>query len=288
VTDWSVLVVTGIMSGLITGLAALAVTLVFGIARFANAATGDVMTLAAYAALMAGGATGSIALGGVAAVVAAILVSLAAYALVFRKLAGRSSVTALLASIGVGFIIRAGLGLAYGYQQQVFAIPLVRPWLLWGVRILPLDLELAGLALVTLAVVFALLHATPIGRRMRAVADDPALAQVSGIAPAQVMLALWAMAGAVAAIAGLMLGMKTAVQPEMGWNTLLPGFTAAILGGIGSPLGAVLAGLLLGLVQELSSPFVGFTYKLAVVFVALLLVLLVRPSGLFGRRERLR
>ena len=139
-----------------------------------------------------------------------------------------------------------------------------------------------------MAAVFLVLHATPVGRRMRAVADDPALAQVSGIEPARVMVTLWAMAGAVAAVAGIMVGIKTVVQPELGWSVLLPAFTAAILGGIGSPLGALVAGLLLGLVQELSTPFVGFTYKLAMVFLVLLLVLLVRPSGLFGRRDRLR
>lgn len=287
-TDWSVLLVTGVMSGLITGLAALAVTLVFGVARFANAATGDFMTLGAYVGLAVGGATGSLMLGGLAGIAAAMVAGVAAYLLVFRKLAGRSSVTALLASIGVGFVIRAGLSLTYGYEQRVFAIPLARPWRPLGVRILPIDLELAGVALGTLAVVFLVLHATPMGRRMRAVADDPGLAQVSGIAPARVMTALWTMAGAVAGIAGLMLAMKTAVQPDMGWSMLLPAFTAAILGGIGSPLGAVVAGLLLGVVQEVASPFVGFTYKLAIVFVVLLLVLLVRPSGLFGRRERLR
>ena len=120
-TDWSVLVVTGLMTGLVTGLAALAVTLVFGIARFANAATGDVMTLAAYVALSVGGATGSLLLGGAAGILAAMLTGVAAYWLVFRKLAGRSAVTALLASIGVGFVIRSGLALVYGYQQQVFA-----------------------------------------------------------------------------------------------------------------------------------------------------------------------
>jgi neutral amino acid transport system permease protein len=287
-TDWSVLIVTGLMTGLVTGLSALAVTLVFGIARFANAATGDVMTLAAYVALSVGGATGSLLLGGAAGIVAAMLAGVVAYWLVFRKLAGRSAVTALLASIGVGFVIRSGLALVYGYQQQVFSIPLARPWRPWGVRILPIDVELAAVALATLAAVFLVLHATPMGRRMRAVADDPALAQISGIAPRRVMLGLWTMAGGVAAIAGLMLAIKTAVQPEMGWTMLLPGFTAAILGGIGSPVGAVLAGLILGLVQELASPFVGFTYKLAIVFVALLLVLLLRPSGLFGRMERLR
>ena len=287
-TDWSVLLVTGIMTGLITGLSALAVTLVFGIARFANAATGDFMALSAYIAIGITTATGSLVFGATAGIAAAMLAAVLAYHLLFKQLAGRSAVTALLASIGLGFIIRAGLGLAYGYQQLVFALRPVRPWLFHGVRLLPIDLELAGLALATLAIVFVILHLTPAGRRMRAVADDPALAQISGIPPTRVMTTLWLLAGAVAAVAGLMLALKTAATPDMGWNALLPAFTAAILGGIGSPLGAVLAGLLLGIVQELSTPFVGFTYKLAIVFLALLLVLLIRPSGLFARRERLR
>ncbi len=215
-TDWSALLVTGLVSGLVTGLAALAVTLVFGIARFANAATGDTMTLGAYVALSVATASGSLVLGGLAGVLAAALAGVAAYLLVFRRLAGRSSVTALLASIGVGFMVRAGIGLVYGFQQRVFPVPLVRPWRPYGVRITPLDLELTGLALCTLALVFLVLHATPVGRRMRAVADDPALAQVSGIDPARVMLTLWAMAGGVAGVAGLMVGVRTVVQPDTG------------------------------------------------------------------------
>lgn len=287
-TDWSALLVTGLVSGLITGLAALAVTLVFGVARFANAATGDTMTLGAYVALSVAGASGSAVAGGAAGVAAGALVGVGSYLLVFRRLAGRSSVTALLASIGVAFLLRAGLGLVYGFQQQVFPVPLVRPWRPYGIRIAPIDVELAAAALLTVTLVFLVLHATPVGRRMRAVADDPALAQVSGIDPARIMLTLWAMAGAVSGVAGIMVGIKTVVQPELGWNVLLPAFTAAILGGIGSPAGALAAGLLLGVVQELSTPFVGFTYKLAVVFLVLMLVLLLRPAGLFGRRDRVR
>ena len=118
---------------------------------------------------------------------------------------------------------------------------------------------------------------------MRAVADDPSLARVSGIAPARVMVALWALAGAVSAVAGVMLGIRTVITPDMGWEMLLPAFAAAILGGIGNPVGAVVAGILLGTVQELSTPWVGFTYKIAISFVVLLLVLLLRPQGLFGR-----
>lgn len=276
------LAINGITSGLVIGLAALAVTLVFGIARFANAATGDVMTLGAYAALSGVGLTGSLVLGGLMGAVAGALAGLIGYWLVFRKLAGRPSVSALLASIGVAFIIRAGMGVVYGHQQKVFALPMVRPWRVFDIRIHPNDLSISATALLVLAVVFLVLHATPIGRRMRAVADDPALAQVSGISPQKVMVALWMLAGAVSGVAGTLIGIKTVVSPDMGWELLLPAFAAAIFGGIGHPLGAVIAGVFLGVVQELATPFVGFTYKIALSFVVLLGVLLLRPRGLFG------
>ncbi|CAH1651862.1 Branched-chain amino acid transport system permease protein [Hyphomicrobiales bacterium] len=282
------LIVNGLVQGLIVGLAALAVTLVFGVARFANAATGDTMTFGAYAALIGHKATGSLVVAGGAAVGATALLSLTVYALVFRKLAGRSVVALLVTSIGVGFLLRAALGIIFGHNQQLFTVPLVRPIRFNGLIINPFDLQLAAVAAVALVGVFLVLYATPIGRRMRAVADNRELALVSGIRPERVMIALWMLVGAVTGVAGMMLGMKTVVSPELGWEMLLPAFAAAILGGIGSPAGAVIAGLLLGVAQELSTPFVGFTYKLSISFVVLLLVLLVRPRGLFGRLEGVR
>lgn len=282
------LVTIGIVSGLVIGLGALAVTLVFGIARFANAATGDTMTLGAYVALIGTAWSGSFLVGGGLGIAAGALLGVASYVFVFSKLERRSSVASLLASIGVGFVVRAGLGLAFGHSQKVFQLPLVRPIRFGDLRIQPNDLKIAAAALATLLVVFLILHATPIGRRMRAVADDPMLAKVSGIAPRKVMFALWSLAGAVSAVAGVLLGMKTVVSPEMGWEMLLPAFSAAVLGGIGHPLGAVAAGVLLGIVQELAGPFVGFTYKIALAYVVLLAVLLVRPRGLFGRNEGVR
>lgn len=284
-TLFAELILNGIVSGLVIGLAALAVTLVFGIARFANASTGDVMTLGAYAALSGAGATGSLLLGGLLGAGVGALTGLVAYMLVFRKLAGRPSVAALLASIGVAFIIRAAMGVAFGHQQKVFQMPLVRPWRVFDIRIHPNDLTLSAVALGALAIVFFILHATPMGRRMRAVADDASLARVSGISPQGVMIALWMLAGAVSGVAGTLIGIKTVVSPEMGWDLLLPAFAAAIFGGIGHPLGAVVAGVILGIVQEVATPFVGFTYKIALSFVVLLAVLLVRPKGLFGTAE---
>lgn len=276
------LILNGLVSGLVIGLAALAITLVFGIARFANAATGDVMTLGAYGALAASGFTGSMLLGGLAGALLGAVAGLLGYLLVFRKLAGRSSVSALLASIGVAFVIRAIMGVSFGHQQQVFQMPLVRPWRIYDIRIHPNDLKLSAVVLLALMAVFALLHFTPIGRQMRAVADDPALARVSGISPQRVMMALWLLAGAVSGLAGTIIGIKTVVSPEMGWELLLPAFAAAILGGIGHAGGAIVAGIALGVVQEIATPFVGFTYKIALSFVVLLAVLLVRPKGLFG------
>ncbi|MEO3472348.1 branched-chain amino acid ABC transporter permease [Roseomonas sp. CAU 1739] len=282
------LLVAGIVHGLIVGLAALAVTLVFGIARFPNAAAGDTMTAGAYAGLFAHQASGSLALAGGAAVATSGAVSLAGYLLVFRPLARRPVAALLVASIGVAFVIRAALGVIFGHQQQVFQVPLAWPIEVMGLRIPPMDITLAAVACCALAAAFGVLHLTSIGRQMRAVADDPDLARVSGIRPLRVMIALWLLSGAAAGIAGLMLGVKTIVSPEMGWEGLLTAFAAAILGGVGSPAGAVLAGLLLGVTQELSTPYVGFTYKIAIAFAVMLAVLLVRPRGLFGRVEGVR
>lgn len=282
------LVVAGAVEGITIALAAVAVTLVFGIARFPNAATGDYMTLGAYAGIGVHGATGSLLLAGLGAIAATGAAAVGFYLLVFRKLAGRSVVALLVASIGIAFLLRSTLSFFLGHEQRVFQVPIERALSVGDVRINPIDLRLTAVALVTLAAVFAILHLTSVGRRMRAVADNRDLARVSGINTERVMMALWLLTGAVCGIAGIILGLKTVVAPELGWELLLPCFAAAILGGIGNPLGAVIAGVVLGVAQELSTPLVGFTYKLALAFFVMLLILLVRPQGLFGRLEAVR
>jgi branched-chain amino acid transport system permease protein len=282
------LAVNGLSQGLVVGLAALGITLVFGIARFANASAGDGLSFGAYMAWFGQRMTGSLMLGGLFAVLVGALASIVAYKLVFKKLAGRSSVALLVGSIGLGFLLRGLMGVAFGHQQMVFEMQLSPPYRLGGVAIGVLDLQMAGVAAICLAVAFGTLYFTSIGRQMRAVADNPDLARVSGIQPQRVMVALWCLVGGVTAVGGLILGVKTVVSPEIGWLMLLPAFAAAILGGIGSPVGAVLAGLLLGVAQEVATPFVGFTYKIALSFLVILLVLLVRPRGLLGRIEGVR
>jgi neutral amino acid transport system permease protein len=283
------LAISGAVQGLVIALAALALSLCFAIARFPNAAIGDMMTFGAYVAV--GGqalAAGSILGGGIAAIVATTIVSLLTYQLVFRRLASKPLVASLIASLGIAFLMRSTLTFFLGFDQQTLRVPIARAMNLSGVRILPIDLWLGGFALLVLAGTFMLLFATPLGRRMRAVAADMQLAQASGIRSGRVMIALWAMVGALSAAGGVMIGIKTVVTPDLGWDLLLPAFAAAVLGGLGSPIGAVVAGIGLGIVQELASPWVGFTYKIALGFVALIVVLLVRPQGLFGRPELVR
>jgi branched-chain amino acid transport system permease protein len=283
------LVVNGVVLGLVIGLAALALTLVYAVARFPNAATGDMITVGAYAGIgvQVLGSRNTL-LQGSAAIAACTILSMAYYWFVFRYLRGRGMVALLLTSIGLALFTRGILSFFAGHEQFVFQIPLVEPYVIYGVIIQASDLWLAVVALLSVVATFAILFLTPIGRRMRAVADNRDLARASGIRAESVMIPLWGIVGAVSAIAGIILGIKTVVMPETGWLLLLPSFTAMILGGLGSPIGAVLAGIALGVAQEVASPFVGFTYKIAVSFLVLLVLLIVRPQGLFGSLEEVR
>lgn len=286
--DFINLALNGLVEGLLIALPALAVTLVHGLARFPNAATGDVVAAGGFGGLWSFNATGSLILAGMGGALVGAAVSLAAYYFAFRPVIRRTVITLLLTSIGVGFLIRAILGMTFGHELRVFNLPLTRAINIGGVLINPTDVTLAGLIVLVLAAVFALLYIAPVGRMMRALADDPDLGRVSGIHKERAMVVMWSVAGAVCGIAGTVLGMRTVLSPEMGWNMLLPAFAAAVIGGLGNPVGAVAGALLLGVVQELSTPFVGFVYKIALAYVVMLLVLLVRPQGLFNRPQGVR
>ena len=197
-------------------------------------------------------------------------------------------VSSMLAAIGLGFLLRSLIGFFAGHDQRTFDLPLVRAWNFGGIRILPTDLAIAAVAAACLLVVFVLIYRTSFGRQLRAVADSADLARASGIRAGGLMLSLWLLVGALSSLGGVLLGMKAVVSPEMGWESLIPAFAAMVLGGIGSPVGAVLGALLLCVAQELAVPLMGPSYKLVLSFVVLALVLLVRPAGIMGRVQLVR
>jgi branched-chain amino acid transport system permease protein len=283
------LLINGLIEGLVVALPALSMTLVMGVNRFPNAATGDFMTTGAYAAvavqLFTGQPLWAAAIGG--AIVTA-LVSAGSYELIFRKLANRPMVSSMLAAIGLGFLLRSLISFFAGHDQRTFELPLVRARNWGGVRVLPTDLAIAAVAAGCLAVVFVLLYRTSFGRQLRAIADSADLARASGIRARSLMFSLWLLVGALSSTGGVLLGMKAVVAPELGWESLIPAFAAMVLGGIGSPVGAVVGALVLCVAQELAAPVLGASYKLVLSVGVMAIVLLLRPAGIMGRIQPVR
>jgi branched-subunit amino acid ABC-type transport system permease component len=281
-------ILNGIINGGVLALAALGLTLAFGIARFANVAHGDMLTLGAYVTLSLNQGLGlnlGISLAG--GIVAAVVVGLTIYQGVYRPLARESSVTLLLASIGVGLFLRFLIVFIWGSELQNYRLPAERAMtFLGGLRITRVELLVITAAAVLMLAVHLFLTRTRIGKEMRAVSDLPDLARVVGIGPHRVTAVMWAISAGLAAVAGVLFGMKNIITPYMGWDLLLSGFAAAILGGIGNVYGAMLGGLLVGVSEELAVLVMPPTYKAGVAFIIMTLVLLVRPTGLMGGQSR--
>lgn len=150
-----------------------------------------------------------------------------------------------------------------------------------GLKVPPNQLLVLVLAILAILFLHYILQNTKIGKAMRAVADDLDLARVSGINVERVILWTWIIAGSFTSLGGSMYGLITAVRPNMGWFLILPLFASVILGGIGNPYGAVFAAFIIGIAQEVSTPWLGSQYKQGVALLIMILVLLIRPKGLF-------
>jgi neutral amino acid transport system permease protein len=189
----------------------------------------------------------------------------------------------LIMSIGLAFVIRYGIQFIAGTEVRYYAFNRSDT-----VELLGVSLGLAQFAsiLVGLAVLVAiglLLKLTLLGKQMRALSDDLDLAETAGIDTSRVILYTWLLAGGAAGLAGGFAGAVTDIRPELGFTLLLAIFAAVILGGIGDVFGALAGGLILGLVIEWSTLFIDFRYKAVVGFLVLIVVLILRPQGIFGR-----
>ncbi len=279
------LFLNGLVTGLLLALPALALTLIFGILRFANFAVGSLLTLGAYA-----GFVGNVVLGWplpLAAALAALTVALACVitdTLVFERLRERGSITLLVASMGVSLVIENICRFTFGNAARSYDVALARPIRWQGIRINHEQIVTAAVVVVTLILLQVVLTASPLGRAMRAVADNPSLAAVRGIERRTVARITWALTGAVLGGAGVLAGLDRAIDPLMGWNYQIPIFAAAILGGLGSPLGAVAGALMIGIAEEMSALILPTNYRQAVSFAVILVLLLFRTNGLFGAK----
>lgn len=277
------LIVNGIAVGSIIGLAAVGLTLTYGILRLSNFAHGDFMTLGAYLTLLANTSGVNIWLSMILGAIATVLAMLISEKLIWSPMRARraSSTTLIIISIGLALFLRNGIILIWGGSNQDYNVPISPARDILGLKIPQNQLIVMGLAVLAILALHYLLQNTKIGKAMRAVADDIDLARVSGINVDRVVIWTWVIAGSLTSLGGSMYGLITAVRPNMGWFLILPMFASVILGGIGNPYGAIAAALIIGITQEASTPLLGSQYKQGVALLIMILVLLIRPKGLF-------
>ncbi|WP_088894158.1 branched-chain amino acid ABC transporter permease [Leptolyngbya ohadii] len=277
------LLVNGIAVGSIIALAAVGLTLTYGILRLANFAHGDIMTLGAYLTLVFN-LSGmniwlSILLGAGLTIAVALLTEKLLWSPMRSKRA--SSTTLIIISIGLALFLRNGIILIWGGANQSYNLPVVSALDFFGLRIAQNRLLVVGLTILVILGLHYLLQKTKTGKAMRAVADNVDLARVSGINVDQVVIWTWVIAAGLTAIGGGMYGLVTAVRPNMGWFLILPMFASVILGGIGNPYGAIAGAMVIGIAQEVSTYWLPAEYKLGVALLLMIVVLLIRPQGIF-------
>ena len=290
------------MSGALIGLGAIGVTLTYSILRFANFAHGEFISFGAYATLLVASVISALVVGsdqGIGqlsispAVIAASFVAMGLTAglalaldrILFSRLRGKgAAISLVMASFGASMAIRAALEFAFTSRPAYFSrdLQIARP-IGFGVRATSDQIALLAVAAALLAGVHLLLTRTQIGRAMRAVSENPALARAAGVDVDATIHFTWAIGGALASASGVMLGLLVQIRPFMGFDLLLPLFAAAILGGIGSAPGAFAGALIVGLGEAITVQLVGSEWRAAVAFLVLIVVLIVRPTGLAGR-----
>jgi len=292
----------GLVGGCTVALGAVGITLTYSILRFANFAHGEFISWGCYLTWLLAGAIGAwsiasaaaldplsvgwnVVLAGVLAMALTGLLGVALDAVLFRPLRKRgASIAAVMASFGAAMALRALIELlfssrpAYLSRELQIAIPIGA-----GIRVTPDQIALIAITAVCVGALHGLLSYTGIGRSMRAVSENPALARVVGIDVARVIRLTWFIGGALACASGVMLGLVVQIRPSMGADLLLPLFAAAILGGVGSVPGALIGGLIVGLAEAVTVQLVGAEWRTAVAFLVLIGVLLLRPTGLFGQ-----
>ena len=305
---------TGLVIGLIYGLAGIGLSLTYSILSFANFAHGDHVTAGAFSgwavayAIAGSGAAelGSrllvqaspgqvgasivstplaILAGLLAAMVLAVALALVMDRLVYKPMRGAEGISLLIASVGVAFALRYLLAFVFGTNSRGVTASVPR-YTIGGLVVNAHEITLAATALALMLGVHLLLQRTKLGKAMRAMADNEDLARVTGIPTERVIRWTWIVGGGLAGAAGYLVVLKTGtISYSFGWVLLLLIFAAVILGGIGSVYGAMAGGVIIGLTENvalvwLRGPYSDFT--LPVAFGLMILILLVRPSGLFG------
>ena len=279
------LALNGLIDGAILAVPAIGITAIYAVLRFPNFALSSMATIGAFDGYVANVDLGVPA---VAAIFVAFLVAGLAGVLsdeiVLKPIRPTGALAAAIASVALTLALENVIRFFFGNDLRSFDLPIARDWRFAGFRIGPQQVENLAIALLAMAAVFLFLTFTRMGKAMRAVADNPMLADIKGINADRVGRVVNFAAMGLAGVGGMLLGLDTSIDPLTGFRALLSVFAAAVLGGLGSIPGAVLGAFVIGIAEELSLLVLAPPYRSAVGFFAILVVLTLRPRGILGER----
>ncbi len=281
--------INGISIGSIYAIIALGYTMVYGIAKMLNFAHGDIIMVGAYICYCVTNYLGLPPIVGVLASMAVCTVlGIIIEGLAYKPLRGTPSLAVLITAIGVSYFLQNAAQLIWSSSPKSFTsiVSIIKPFHLFG------SLTITGEVLVTVAASVVIMlgltwftGSTRIGKSMRAVSEDRDAAQLMGINVNKTISITFAIGSALAAVAGvLMCSSIPVLMPTTGSMPGIRAFTAAVLGGIGSIPGAMLGGVLLGIIETFAKAFLSTQFSDAIVFGVLIVILLVKPAGLLGKR----
>lgn len=279
----------GLITGSILALSAVGFSMIRQTEGFINIAHGQMLTVGAFTGFLLVSEVGlNVFVAGLISMLVVGLLGVVLARLVFDPVADAGALARLFTSIGLAYLLYGLVRVGFGAKVQFYPNLFGRRFDFAAFNVTMGELVIIGLAAASTAGLHLFLTRTQMGTWIRATASNPELAQIRGIPIRRVSQSVWFIASALAGMAGVMLGVIGNVNSELGWTQILMVLAAAVLGGLGSIYGVLAAGLLLGLVMDLSALVIPSTWRLVVAFVALVAVLVFRPQGLFvraGRRE---
>ncbi len=282
----------GLVSGAYFALGAIGLTLIYGILKLVNFAQGDFLTFGAYIAFAFNVSIGMpLFLALLIAVAATAALGVVLELILFKPLRKRKAgvLQLVLVTIGLAFVLRNLIQLFAGTQPRALDVNVTDSISFLGLTIGRTELIVIVVGVIVVVAVAVMLRATSLGRQMRALADNFDLAETTGIDTNRVVILTWVLAAGLAGLAGVLyVAAVGRLSPNTGFFLLLPLFAAVVLGGIGNAYGALAGGLTIGLAQEWSTiPLQDDQWKVAVSFLVLIIVLIVRPEGIFGKERTL-
>lgn len=288
--------INGLTLGSIYALIALGYTMVYGILRLINFAHGDLFALGAYVGFTLLGVLFSSDFGAVwlilivialGATVPVVITSLFIERAAYRPLRTSHRLTTVVSALGAAIVIQNAIMLIWGKRYHAYpswAVPNIR-YEIFGVNITLMQIIILAISVILMVALYIFVQRTVIGIAIRATATDHDTARLMGINVTAIIRLVFIIGPALGAIAGVMIGLYyRQIHYTMGWSYGLKAFTAAILGGIGNIPGAMLGGLLLGVLEIMGAGYISAAWKDALVFLILILLLIFRPRGILGER----